>query len=193
MLSLNESDRLSAIGVFSDQSELDISNDVSWSYASQEMYSSISANMGVITGDKQSDGAYDRIQATAKFINISSNIGNVYVKDFGSLMSIRIKPEYLTLPVGSSGTYYVEGQYSSGSTKTITTGVNWRCAKTFVCTITNLGVVSAISQGESDVTATVTSNNFSDVAKFISIDPLLERLEISGASPVAKGLQENTF
>jgi hypothetical protein len=70
------------------------------------------------------------------------------------LLSITVSPQGLSAAVGSAGQQYTAtGNYNDGSSQNITNAVTWASSNMGAATVTSAGIVSAVAQGASTISA----------------------------------------
>ena len=137
---------LTATGVFSDGTSQDISSVVAW-LSTTPAVATIN-NAGLVTA--VSTGA-SIINATLNGVSGSANIS----VSAATLQSLSITPATPNLVKGLTQTLVATGTYSDGSSQALTTGVTWTSDKTTVATVTNAGLVTAVSAGSANISAKV--------------------------------------
>lgn len=70
-----------------------------------------------------------------------------------TLRSIAVSPSASTLPVGQSKQFRAKGAYSDGSTRDVTSSVNWSSSDPAKAAINSSGMASGVAQGSVTVTA----------------------------------------
>ena len=176
---------LQATGIFSDDSQFDLSEQVSWqssntaiaSINSAGMLTAISAGTAVISASHQG-------QSTSVEINISD----------AELTRIEISPTQLSLIQGESTQLYATAVYSDGSSLDVTQQTTWDSSAITVATIgntiANRGEVTAVTVGNTVITAYF--DNQSQQTTVTVSDATLLGLEITPSSPsIAVGTQQN--
>jgi len=89
-----------------------------------------------------------------------------------TLTSINITPINTTINVGSTQQYTALGSYSNGSTQTITNSVTWNSSKPGVASISNTGLATALSGGDSTNISAALSGKTSNIAVLTVNTPL---------------------
>jgi uncharacterized protein YjdB len=140
-----ESQQFSAYGIFSDNSQQDLTNIVSWS-------SSDNSVATVQAGLAQSLKSGASI-ITASFSGLSAN-ATLQVSS-ASLSSITISPYLPTFAVGGFQQFTASGVFSDGSSQDLTTGVAWGSDNSAVASIAGSGLASGITAGNANISACV--------------------------------------
>ncbi|ADN74988.1 Ig domain protein group 2 domain protein [Ferrimonas balearica DSM 9799] len=170
--------QLSAMATYSDGTTVDVTTEVDW----------ISQQSGVatITASGRLQGvAQGSTRITASKGGVSSNAVPVEVTT-AVITAIQVTPASLSLAKGARESLVATAIYSDGSSVDISTSASWVSTETGVATITDSGLLSAVAQGTSAVTAAkegVISNTVGvtvTAAVVVSIDakPDLPGLEI---------------
>jgi uncharacterized protein YjdB len=141
-------EQLGATGIYSDGSQLSLTDLVSWT----------SSNASLATVN--SSGLVSCIAAgspviTATLLEISSNT-TVTVTN-ATLQSITVTAATAQATLGILDQMTATGHYSDGSTRNITSSVTWSVAPVILATINSSGGLLAVGVGSCTVTATVGS------------------------------------
>lgn len=78
------------------------------------------------------------------------------IKNSATLQSIAVTPANPTIALGTTQQFTATGTYSDSSTKNITNQVTWASATPSVATISSSGLASAVSTGQTKISATLT-------------------------------------
>ncbi len=70
-----------------------------------------------------------------------------------TLVSIAISPASPSITVGATQQFSATGTYSDGSTKSLTTAVNWVSSSQSVATVNTAGLATAVAAGTTTITA----------------------------------------
>lgn len=130
---------------YSDGSTEDATNSVTWTFEPEEI---ATIENGLITAV-----AVGITTATATLEQQNTNI-NISVTD-PILTDISLSPETIVLSIGSTETILVNGLYSDGSTEDVSAQATWQSNDTEIATVSNEGMVTAISEGLTSISATV--------------------------------------
>lgn len=146
--------QFTATGTFSDGSTHDVTTTVTWS-SSQSSVASVSAS-GTLTAAAQGTAT---ITATSGTISASANV----TVSAAILTGIALSPSSPSVPLGATQQFTATGTFSDGTTRDVTTTVNWSSSQASVATVTASGMLTAIAQGTATITATsgVVSTNVS--------------------------------
>lgn len=167
---------LNATGVFSDNSQFDLTEQVNWQ----------SSNTAIAQPD--ASGTLTAISAGTVVISASyqgqSSTLEISVSE-AELTSIEISPARLSLIPGEANQLYATAIYSDGSSLDVTQQTTWNSGAATIATIgntsANRGEVSAVSAGEAEITAYF--NNQSHQTTLTVSDASLLGLEIMPSSP----------
>ena len=138
--------QLTARATFSDGSVKDVSSQASWSSNKPEVLTV--DNKGEATGK-----AVGVATVTARLQEVSGQIG-ISVTN-ATISQIQILPSSLTLAKGMNGQLVAIAQLSDQTTQDVSNQVAWLSSATNVATISNLGVVSALTPGASTLSASL--------------------------------------
>jgi hypothetical protein len=143
-LSVGSTWQVYATGTYSDGSTADIKSEVNWLSADQSVATIDSS--GLITGIA---AGIDKVTASLYGIT-SPEIAFAVV----SLSSVELKA-FTQMTVGSKVWISAIGVYSDGSTDGVHFQVTWNSSNTAVATVSNDGLVTAVSEGTTNLTASL--------------------------------------
>jgi hypothetical protein len=164
--------QLSAMGVFSDGTQHDVTSSVTWEVTPSTV-ASIDAQ-----GDLEGVGAgVAQVSATYQGIvgNTSTTIGPP------ALIQIALNSKLSSLPVGGSELLTATGSFSDGSTQNLTKSVTWAVSPSKVASINAQGELKALAQGVAQVSAT-----YQGLAGSVSItvgQAVLLQIAVASAQP----------
>lgn len=181
-LPVNAKLQLQANGLYSDGSKADLSSTVSWS-SSDASIATIDGN-GLISTLKAGNVTFSvSYQGQSATTNISVNSA--------SLTAINVSPINPELISGETLQLYATAEYSDGSSLDITDQATWTSSNTTAATIgntvSNRGIVSALTVGSSTITAYF--NSQSKQATLNVSNAVLQSLEVT---PVNSSIAINT-
>ena len=158
---------LVATGAYSDGTSQALTTGVTWT--SDKTTVATVTNAGLVTA------------VSAGSANISAKVGNisaatVLTVNAATLQAISIKSTKSGFTIGETETLSIIGSYSDGSSQTVDSGIIWTSSNSNVATITNLGLVTAVSAGSTLISAKV--NNLSTAKGFIIKNPELQSIAI---------------
>jgi hypothetical protein len=145
-LALGTTQAFTATGRFSDATSMSLTSMVTWS-SSDDPLVSLDV-MGRATAR-----ALGMAVVTASFRGQSGN-AQVTVTD-ATLRALEATPSAFTLPLGSSQAVTLNGRFSDGRSQDLTSQATWRSGTPGVASVTDAGVVTAVGQGLSVITASV--------------------------------------
>jgi uncharacterized protein YjdB len=168
----------SVIGHYSDGSQVDITDRVTWGSSNSSVADISSTSPGLINSLSEGETL---ISASLEDIN---GLGFINVTS-ATLQSIDITASTDTLPKGSEQSLSATGTYSDTSTTDITQQVTWQSSDNAIFSLDNngnqAGLVRAISLGQASASATL--NNVS-ANKLISVtNATLSSIDISTIAP----------
>jgi uncharacterized protein YjdB len=140
--------QLTVTGNYSDGSTANVTGTSSWSSSSAAVASVDSSGVlhGVSAGSATvtaTDGAITK--------NDSVTVSNA------TLSSISITPSSANVPLGVHAQLTATGTYSDGSTANLTSQVQWSSSSPAVATVSSSGMVSTLTSGSTQITATLNS------------------------------------
>ncbi len=145
---------ISATGIYSDNSTVDLSSSVTWSSSNQAV--ATVSNTGATHGTVTAVGV-GTATVTATLGGVQSNF--VVTVTNAVLNSLAITPVTLSTPKGVGQQFTVIGTYSDGSTADLTSSASWSSSNSAVMSVGNgagnKGLASADGAGTATVTATV--------------------------------------
>ena len=180
ILKVSETFQLNVSGVSADGSTKDVTELMTWSVVNPEVLEV--SGSGLITalsaGNTSIIGTYEGL----------STQQNISVK---SLTELSISPTSLTLATASSTQLSVTGLYSDGSTEDLTSSVVWGSTDLSVASISASGLVVAVSEGMTSITARVNEvSQEAQVTVLTDIDSL-SVTEVSSTLKVSQTFQLN--
>ncbi len=137
--------QFTAKGVYTDGSQQDLTNSVSWTAAPSGVVSISSS--GLATG--RAVGAAT-VSATSGSV---SSTGALTVSAAG-LVSIVMSENHATIPLGTTAQFTAKGVYTDGSQQDLTNSVSWTAAPSGVVSISSSGLATGRAVGAATVSAT---------------------------------------
>ena len=137
-LPLGESEALVATGTYSDASQRNLTQSVTWQLTPPNLATIDST--GTLTGIGQ--GA---VQISAAYQGVSGSVQLTVAP--AALLSISISAPRSSLPVGESESLVANGTYSDKSVKNLTQFATWQAAPSTTATIDNTGNLTGVNQG----------------------------------------------
>ncbi|MCK5796081.1 MAG: Ig-like domain-containing protein, partial [Deltaproteobacteria bacterium] len=177
-----------ATGIFSDNSNQDITNQVTWT-SSDTGVATISNAAG--TAGTATSGS---IGTTTISATLSGKTGSTDLEvTAATLQSITITPVNPSIAKGTTQQFAAMGTYSDSTTQDITTQVTWRSSKRQVASISNAsgteGLATARAEGISIITATLGTESGSTLLTVSAAK--LTGLAITPQNPsIAKGTEQ---
>ena len=148
----SQTQQFTATGTYGDGSTKNITTSVTWA-SSNTAVATIGANTGLATGI-----AAGTSQITATLGSVVSPNDTVTVAKGVYLQSIAVSPSNSSLSQSQTQQFTATGTYSDGSSKNITTSINWASSNAAVATIgANTGLATGISAGASQISASLGS------------------------------------
>jgi trimeric autotransporter adhesin len=145
VLTMHSTMQLDATGNYSDGSTPDLSNDVIWASSNPDV---ASCKTGLVTGL-----GVGTTNITAILDGVTSQSFTITVI---ALSSVVVTPAFpVTLAIGASQQYQVNGINWDGSTADISSQVTWASDTPATATISSTGLATAVGVGTTNITATV--------------------------------------
>lgn len=138
--------QFTASGVFGDNSTGDVTGQTKWTSSDPSIatINAVGLSTGVVAGKVTITGTCQSYTLTTT-LTVSSSTK--------TLSSIAVTPLTASIAVGSTQQYTATGSYSDGSTTVLTNGATWVSSDPGVATITSTGLATAVSAGNTVITA----------------------------------------
>lgn len=177
---------LSAIGIYSDGTTANITNQVNWTAADSNIISFY--NPGVASGL-----TLGSTKVTASLGVISSPTASLSVIAAPvTITSIVLSPSTQSTPKGLAVPYTATAFYSNLTNANISSSVTWKTSNPTVATISSSGIATSLAVGTTTITATVIVGSAAVSSNSVSLTvnaPALTSITITPtAATVAKGL-----
>ncbi|AXR66998.1 Ig-like domain-containing protein [Leptospira mayottensis] len=175
--------QFSAIGIFSDGSHQDLSNDPLTIWSSSDS-SLVRVNDSGLASGVNLGTAHIHASFGSKSGSATMTVGSA------TLSSIEVTPVNSNLPLGKKQRLTATGIYSDNSNKDISSLVTWDVLDNTIATIQPKGVVDTVSTGSTTVLASIGSSVGSTTLNVVPAS--LVSISVSSVnSSKAKGLKEN--
>ncbi len=173
-LAIGSTQAFVAIGTYSDSSNVNVTNLVTWSSGSSSVASILSTGVatGVTTGTSVITASLGTKSATATLSVVSSP----------ALTSISIAAPPASLLVGATQNLVATGNYSDGSTANITNTITWSSGASTIATVNASGLVTAVSPGTTPVVAISGTKSTSVTINVLPV-ATLNSITVTPASP----------
>ena len=139
-----------ATGIYSDNSQKDLTNSVTWSSPAPTLASVSSSGLATALGAGSAV-----IQASLGSVTGTSQLTIAVVTV--DLTSITVAPPGVFLPVGGKQQYSATGTYSDGSHQDLTNSATWSSSAPTLASISSSGLATALAPGSAVIQATVGS------------------------------------
>jgi uncharacterized protein YjdB len=171
-----ESQQFSAYGIYSDNSQQDLTAVVAWS-SSNTNVATVQAGLAQshITGSSTISASYNGLSANGTLQVTSAN-----------LSSITISPYLPTVAVGGFQQFTATGIFSDGTSQDLTSGVAWGSDNSAVATISNSGLASGLTAGSANISACV-GNTCDNTSITIAAATLQNIAVLPGSASIASG------
>ena len=187
-LPLGAGENMSATGIFSDSSSIDLTDQVNWS---------VSDTAKAAINDSERLAALSKGSCTvfASHINTMGDtitgIASLVVND-EELVTVEISATESSIPLGISGSVTATGTYTTGVSRNITEQMSWQTSDDTIGAVSNTfgskGIITTVTEGEVTITAAL-----GDFEKSINITVTGEELQSIHVTPalaaVPKGLK----
>src|SRR5208282_3344246 len=171
--------QFTATGDYSDGSQQNLTNSVTWNSSSTAVATISSSGMatGVATGSTT-------IQATSGSINGSTGLT---VTPPPTLVSIAVTPANSSVAAERTLQFTATGTYSDGSQQNLTSSVSWTSTNTAAATISTTGLATGVATGSTTIQAASGSINGS-TGLTVTPAPTLVSIAVTPANPsIASG------
>lgn len=184
--------QITAMGTYSDGSQFNITNFVTWS-SSNPTVATVSNAVG-------SQGLVTPLSSGTTTITATSStgaiVGSVTVTVIsGTLQTITITPNNPTIALNSTQQFTAIGNYSDGSHINITNSVTWVSATTSVATVSNTsgsnGLVTTLVAGTSTISATLGSISATSLLTVSGVT--LTSISVTPANPSISSTSSQQF
>ena len=150
-----ESIVLSALGVFSDGSRVDLTRRVAWR-SSDPAIAAVNDqgfDKGLVSTRRAGEARIDVRDPESGFDTGATGGAAVITVLPPVLVDIAVEPRTVDLPAGLSRQLRAEGRYSDGSTGVLTSTVRWLSSSPMVAEVSGTGELTALVEGRVTVTA----------------------------------------
>jgi len=175
-IAAGELQQFSAYGIYSDNSQQDLTAVVAWS-SSNTSVATVQAGLAQshISGSSTISASYNGLSANATLQVTSAN-----------LSSITISPYLPTVAAGGFQQFTATGIFSDGTSQDLTSGVAWGSDNSAVATISNSGLASGLTAGSANISACV--GNTCDSTSITVASATLQSIAVlPGTASVASG------
>jgi len=161
---IGNNEQFSATAFYSDGTSSNATASVTWSssVATVATMSTSTPGLAVSTGTGETI-----ISASMGAVTASTSL---IVQD--QLASITISPSTFSLPLGNTQQFAATGIYASGITENVTNGVTWSSSTPGVATVSSSGLATALSAGQTSISASLGAINGSASLTVMATDPL---------------------
>ncbi len=117
------------------------------------------------------------------FLNQGNSNGVLFTVQTPALASLVVYPQNFSLPAGEQRPFIADGTYIDGTKQVLTSTVTWASSAPNIATVDSSGVVTAVSQGTTTISATLGS--ISSSTPLTVIPPVLASIAVTPANPSA--------
>jgi trimeric autotransporter adhesin len=172
-----------ATGIYSDNSNADITGDVTWTSSDTDVATIDTAGLAstVAEGSTTITAALGGIDGTAT-LTVTDAV----------LVSIDLTPPDPVLAEGTTVQLTAEGLFSDGSVRPLT-GLSWESSDTAAATVSQSGLVEGIAAGQATITATDPTTGIDGTVVVTVTSATLVSIEIEPANPSVPRTTTLTF
>jgi trimeric autotransporter adhesin len=178
-LPAGETQQLVASGLYSDGTNVDVTDSVTWSSSSNT--TATVSSTGLVTALANGAAA---ITATDPSTGIEGAAAVTVLP--AVLLAVTVTPPAADLPVGETQQLVATGDYSDGSTQVLTDSVTWSTSDSATATVSSTGLVTAVANGPATITATDTSSSIEGTAAIVVLPAVLLSISVS-PTPISVG------
>lgn len=171
-LALGTTQLFTATGRFSDASSRSLTAMATWASSDDTIVSVDGTGRGVAL-------KLGMAEVRASFMGVSGT-AQVTVTD-ATLRALEATPSAFNLPLGSSRAVTLQGRYSDGTFQDLTSMAAWRSGTPGVASVDDAGVVTAVGQGLSVITASVGA--ISTTSSVTCTAPQLQTIRVAPQAP----------
>jgi hypothetical protein len=175
-IAAGESQQFAAYGIYSDNSQQDLTAVVAWS-SSNTSVATVQSGLAQshVSGSSTISASYNGLTANGTLQVTSAN-----------LSSITISPYLPTVAAGGFQQFTATGIFSDGTSQDLTNGVAWGSDNSAVATISNSGIASGLTAGTANISACV--GNTCDSTSITIVPATLQSISVlPGTSSIASG------
>ncbi|NLS13296.1 hypothetical protein HGP28_10375 [Vibrio sp. SM6] len=173
-LPVGTSQQFEAMGHFSDKTVYNLTSLVTWQSSDPQ---SLTIESGDGGGVATAVATNTNVTVTASLVGITSNDVAIVVSD-AKLTELVILPATLQMPKGLTQQYTALGTYSDKSQRNVTTDVLWKTSDNAIATINAAGVLTAVSVGDTQVSATLDGVS-SQISNVRINDAVLQSIQVT--------------
>jgi hypothetical protein len=175
-IAAGESQQFSAYGIYSDNSQQDLTAVVAWS--------SSNTNVATVQNGLAQSHASGSSTISASYNGLTAN-GTLQVTS-ANLSSITISPYLPTVAAGGFQQFTATGIFSDGTSQDLTNGVAWGSDNSAIATISNSGIASGLTAGTANISACV--GNTCDSTSITVVPATLQSIAVlPGTANIASG------
>lgn len=171
-----------AIGTFSDGTQKEITETVSWLYSPEHLVQKHEFGDFTFTHE-------GLLTLNASLSDVTSNELEVDITP-AELMSIQLTPSESEVPIGKKVQMKTIGSYSDDTTLDLTGSAEWTSKNPNIASVNSLGVVTPISEGSTVITVSKDDKK-TETTKFVVTSAVLEALKLEPVSvetPMGKNI-----
>lgn len=154
---------LSAVGVFSDGSSLDMTRDVSWrsSDPSVAAVNNSGFEKGRVSGLSAGTAVIDVTEMQSGLTSEASMGGATLTVNPPNLLTIGIEPRTSQVVAGLTEQLRARGNFSDGTSRILTSSLSWSSSSPMIASVNETGLVTGRQQGMATVRVTEQSSGIS--------------------------------
>ncbi|MBT6492506.1 MAG: hypothetical protein HOK97_22235 [Deltaproteobacteria bacterium] len=155
LLSLNQTVQLNLLGHYDDSTTATIQNGIEWSSANENV--ATVDDTGILTSRQAGTSLI-----TATVLGLSATTAARVESNEPTLVSVSISPENPSVGLGETLQLTVRGTFSDGTESFLSEGLVWNSSTSSLASISNTGLLSALSAGAVLIEVNHTATSLSD-------------------------------
>ena len=179
VMPLGTSRQFVATAILSDGTSTDVTSSATWTSSDEAILQ--------VSNDTGNQGLASAL--TTGRANLLAEFGEVIGSETVTvssavLQSVEVSPIVVVIPIGITQTYTATGIFSDGTTEDLTDQVLWTTSAANVATVDNAGLSTALSAGQTTITATEPNSGLSGESTLTATASVLTRIQVFPSVPV---------
>ncbi len=176
------SQQYKAIGIYSDGSNQDLTEQVSWASSDQDVARIDSVGLATtgVAGETTISAIYTPPSGALRAILTTVSADTTLTVTDAEVVGIQVDPVQLELPIGTNSRLKLYAELSDGGLEEVTTEANWQSANASIIEVVADGVLAGTVTARGLGTAQVTANyrGFNSSAQVTGVDAIVERFVV---------------